>query len=202
MMREERVFFMAGNVKIEGLYGASGGERGVVITHPHPQMGGSMNNNVVEALVEGHSSKGFSTLRFNFRGVGRSGGFYDNGDGEQDDVMGAVAFLQEQKKSEVMLAGYSFGAWIIANVLTHQDQFADVVLVSPPIDFVEFDFSGLEKRIGLIICGDQDQFCPLEKLKGIVSGIRCQLSVVPGADHFYWGREGGILEHIEQYLTK
>jgi alpha/beta superfamily hydrolase len=199
-MKEERVFFMAGNVKIEGLYGASGGERGVVITHPHPQMGGSMSNNVVEALMEGYSHKGFSTLRFNFRGVGRSGGFYDNGNGEQDDVMGAFAFLRERKKSDIVLAGYSFGAWIIAKVLTHQDQFSDVVLISPPIDFVDFDFSGLEGRIGLIICGDRDQFCPLEKLKGIVNSIKCQFSVVQGTDHFYWGREGGIVEYLDGYL--
>ena len=200
-MREEQVFFMAGNVKLEGLYGASSNDVGVVIAHPHPQMGGSMNNSVVDALVDGYSLNGFSTLRFNFRGVSRSEGFYDNGNGEQDDLMGAVTFLQNQNKTGIVLAGYSFGAWIITNVLKRHDQFSDIVLVSPPIDYFDIDFSDLEGKIGLIICGEQDQFCNLTKLKGFTDGIASKLDVVHEADHFYWGREGQIVAKIGNYLA-
>jgi len=201
-VKEEHVFFRADDLQIEGLYGASGSQRGAVIAHPHPQMGGSMNNSVVEALVQVYSLKGVSTLRFNFRGVGRSEGYYDNGDGEQADLIGASAFLNERNKNEIMLAGYSFGAWIITRLLKRRDQFSNVILVSPPIDYFDIDFSGLEERIGLVICGENDQFSNAQKLKDISEKIKFKLYTVQGADHFYWGREGEIAAAIGKYLAK
>lgn len=200
-MREERVFFMAGDTKIEGLYASSDGERGVVVSHPHPLMGGAMSNNVVDALVSGFFNKGFSTLRFNFRGVGRSEGAYDDGNAEQDDLMGAVSYLAEQGKKDITLAGYSFGAWITAKVVKRHNIFSEVILVSPPIDFLDFDFAGLEGRIGLIVSGDYDQFSSTGRLKSISGEVGCRFDIVRGADHFYFGREYHIIERIYEYLS-
>ena len=109
MINEERVFFESGGLTIEGLYAPGEGSKGVVVTHPHSQMGGSMANNVVDALVAAFHDHGYATLRFNFRGVGRSEGRFDDGVGEQDDVTGAIAFLKEKGLSDITLAGYSFG---------------------------------------------------------------------------------------------
>lgn len=200
-MKEEHVFFTAGGIRLEGLYAESAGNRGCVISHPHPEMGGDMRNNVVDALVSAFSSKGFSTLRFNFRGVGKSEGIYDGGNAEQEDVIGAVKFLADKEKSEIVLAGYSFGAWITTKVIARHDMFSDIILVSPPIDFMKFDFTGLEGKIGLIICGDRDQFCKMERLTSIVNRIKCRMESVKGADHFYFGRESDIVEHLNQYVT-
>ena len=86
-MDEELIFFMAGDIKIEGLLQTKPGDKGVVITHPHPLYGGSMHNNVVESLVQVYQQAGYATLRFNFRGVGGSAGQYDNGVGEVDDLV-------------------------------------------------------------------------------------------------------------------
>jgi len=91
-MKEERVFFKSNGLKIEGLISESETLNGVVVTHPHPLYGGDMNNNVVESVVRAYGKKGYTTLRFNFRGVGRSEGGYDEGTGEQGDVRAAVAF--------------------------------------------------------------------------------------------------------------
>ena len=200
MINEERVFFESEGLTIEGLYAPGEGSKGVVVTHPHSQMGGNMTNNVVDALVVAFHDHGYATLRFNFRGVGRSEGRFDDGVGEQDDVTGAIAFLKEMGLSDITLAGYSFGAWVMSRALAGYDGLSDVIMVSPPIDFVQFDFSHLTGRCGLIICGDRDQFCPLRSLEDIVKQLGCRLEIVRGADHFYFGSEQAIQNYLNDYL--
>jgi len=200
MINEEQIFFESGGLTIEGLYAPGDGSKGVVVTHPHSQMGGSMANNVVDALVSAFHDHGYATLRFNFRGVGRSEGSFDDGVGEQDDVKGAIAFLKEKGLGDITLAGYSFGAWVNSRALAGYDGLSDVIMVSPPIDFVQFDFSHLTGRCGLIICGDRDQFCPLRPLEEIVRQLGCRLEIVRGADHFYFGSEQAIQDYLSDYL--
>jgi len=199
-MNEEWIFLKSSGLTIEGLYDPGEGSKGVVVAHPHSQMGGSMENNVVEALVSAFHDRGYATLRFNFRGVGGSEGRFDDGKGEQDDVRGAIAFLQEKGLDDITLAGYSFGAWVISRAVAGYDGLSDIILVSPPVDFVPFDFSHLTGRCGLIICGDRDQFCPLPSLKKIVEQVGCPLAVVRGADHFYFGYEQDIRKNLSAYL--
>jgi len=115
-MDEERILFDAQGVKIEGRLGGDCARGAVVITHPHPLYGGDMDNPVVESVARAYAEKGMATLRFNFRGVGRSQGRYDEGMGEQEDVTGAVAHVRELGAGSVDLAGYSFGAWVNARV--------------------------------------------------------------------------------------
>ena len=199
-MMEKPLYFKSGKIHMEGLYASTDGERGSVISHPHPQMGGSMQNNVVEALVSVLFKNHFSTLRFNFRGVGRSEGRYDDGMGEQEDLIAAMSCLAGKGKKKVVLAGYSFGAWITVKILKRFEDFSDVILVSPPVDFLTFDWSGSEDKIGLIVCGDRDQFCSPESLKTLVEEIHCRLEMVRGADHFYFMKENGMIGVIDAYL--
>ena len=109
-VKEERVTFSSGELSLEGLLRRGESDRGVVISHPHPLYGGEMRNQVVGIIQEVFAGKGWTTLRFNFRGVGRSQGEYDEGVGEQEDVRAAVRYLKEIKIKEIYLAGYSFGA--------------------------------------------------------------------------------------------
>lgn len=143
-MKEVDVFFGLGSNRIEGLHADAGGVMGAVISHPHPLMGGDMGNPVVEILAETLFSGGLSTLRFNFRGVGRSTGAYDGGPGEADDVLAAVSFLREKGAREVLLAGYSFGAWVNAGVLT-RGSFLPALLVAPPLTLLKFDFQAIRE---------------------------------------------------------
>ncbi|MDD5475190.1 MAG: hypothetical protein PHU03_01600 [Syntrophales bacterium] len=199
-MKEETVFFNGGKVKLEGLYGRGTGRLGAVITHPHSQMGGSMSNNVVAAMVSAFRERGFSTLRFNFRGVGRSEGLFDNGEGERDDVIGALSFLAGEGIENPVLAGYSFGAWVNSKIADRRELFSYFIMVSPPLDFLDFDLGNLEDKCGLIICGDSDQFCPLGKLKEFAERSGCPLRIVRGTDHFYFGAESAIVKHLGDYL--
>jgi len=200
-MKEERVCFKSGSISIEGLYSAGEGAGGALITHPHSQMGGSMQNNVVDAMVSTFQKRGYSTLRFNFRGVGRSEGRFENGAGERDDVRGARAFLEGKGITDIILAGYSFGAWVNSLVVAGGETFSDFIMVSPPIDFLLFDLGILSGKCGLIICGDRDQFCPIDSLRQEALRIGCPLSVVAGADHFYFGCEKDICEYLDQHLA-
>jgi len=188
-MTEEKIIFPAGPLMLEGFYSPAGSGRGVVVTHPHPLMGGSLENNVVETLVTTFVHQGYATLRFNFRGVGRSEGRYDEGLGEQEDVLSAVGFLQQKGIREILLTGYSFGAWVNVQVLRREPFLSGGVLVSPPIDLMDFDFSGLAGRIRLMITGDRDPYCNATRLLEAAGRIGAPVKILPGADHFYSGRE-------------
>ncbi|MCK9274998.1 MAG: hypothetical protein M0P57_07900 [Syntrophales bacterium] len=200
-MEEERVWFTSGSLRLEGLHGKGKGAGGVIITHPHSQMGGSMDNNVVGTMVSAFLNCGYATLRFNFRSVGMSEGSFDNGLGEQEDVKAARTFLLEQKVNDPILAGYSFGAWVNSKVLAGGEIFQDFIMISPPIDLLDLDLAALEGKCGLVICGSRDQFCPIEKLRQESARIGCRLSVVKDADHFYFGYEKEIRSHLEEYLS-
>jgi alpha/beta superfamily hydrolase len=187
-MNEQTLFFGKENIRLEGRYSPSGGTLGAVISHPHPLMGGDMGNPVVEILSGALNACGISTLRFNFRGVGRSAGRYDEGRGEQDDLLAAVSFLEGQGVREILLAGYSFGAWVTAGVLNRR-HLLPAILVSPPIDLLPFAFPALRGKVGLIVCGDRDQFCPSERISVVADAVACRLDLIPGADHFFLSRE-------------
>ena len=186
-MREERIFFEAGGMRLEGLYAAAEGSRGAVICHPHSLMGGDMDNPVVETVAEALFRAGFSTLRFNFRGVGQSAGAFDKGRGEQADVLAAVSFLATQGAKEVLPAGYSFGAWVIAGVLA-KHPLLPALFVAPPFTLFSFDLASLRGRVGLIVCGDNDPYCPAEGARAMAAEVSCRLEVLAGEDHFFgWG---------------
>lgn len=200
-MEEGKVFFGQGNIRLEGLYANSGGAMGAVITHPHPLMGGDMNNSIVEILAETLFAGGISTLRFNFRGVGKSTGTFDDGRGEQDDVLAALSFMEEQGIREILLAGYSFGAWVNASIINRRN-LLPALFVSPPINLLSFDFQTLRGKAGLIICGDQDPYCPTEKIKSVAAEIACRLDIIPDADHFFQSRENDLAACINDFAMQ
>src|SRR5260221_12409425 len=115
-MIEILVSFRSGDLTLEGLLANPGrGAAAAVVCHPHPMYGGSMYNNVVDAMLAAMWQLGYATLRFNFRGVGASEGEHDGGIGEDDDAASAIAFLRSQpgvRKGEAVMAGYSFRATV------------------------------------------------------------------------------------------
>ena len=198
-MAEEPVFFMSGTLQIQGLLQIKPGDKGVVITHPHPLYGGSMHNNVVESLVHAYQQAGYATLRFNFRGVGSSQGKYDDGQGEQEDVKAALHYLGEQGKNVVDLAGYSFGAWVNALARPERDTVQRMVMVSPPVAFLDFGPPQAIPQLRLVVAGSRDEIAPPELIKTILPNwnSRARLEIIEGADHFY----GAYTEKLESILT-
>ena len=200
-MKEEQIYIENGKLKIEGLLSKSSEEKGVVICHPHPLMGGSMHNNVVEAIREAYTAENYSTLRFNFRGVEGSTGQYDDGRGEQADIRAACKYLQDIGILEIAFAGYSFGAWVGAKVIERFDNFfSNAAFISPPINLYDFNFTKLNNKINIIICGDNDQFCDLNLLKDKIKNINANLKIIPDADHFYFGQEKDLINVLRELL--
>jgi uncharacterized protein len=198
-MAEKRIFFEAGGLKIEGMLEDLPGDRGVVITHPHPLYGGTMQNNVVRAAVHAYQEEGYSTLRFNFRGVENSEGTFSNGVGEQEDVKAALKALG---KKNMDLAGYSFGAWVNALGLAKFEEAGRVIMVSPPVSFIDFSFLEYSSKIRLVICGTGDEIAEYRKVKEMLPKWNDQalLRVVQGADHFYSGYEEELIDIIGEFL--
>lgn len=174
----------------------AGATAGAVICHPHPQYGGSMENALVIALAETLSAAGFATLRFDFRGVGASGGRYDDGRGEVDDVAAAAATLRARlDTSRVALVGYSFGSMMALRAgAAEPDRTTGVVAIAPPVRMIGLDFlAGCPVPLAFLI-GDRDQFCPLATLESGRDRFApaSTLALIPGADHFF----GGHLEAL------
>jgi len=203
MQREKKVCWKNGSLVGEGLWDQRKSSSGVLICHPHPLMGGSMDNNVVDTVRDVFSSLNYSTLRFNFRGVGESTGFYDEGRGEKQDILSARAFMKNEGTDKIVLAGYSFGAWVCCRLSKDEQHAADtVILISPPQKYFEFDWSGLKNIVELIICGDSDPFCDMTDLKKRAEYLHSQLTILTGTDHFYAGREPQLAECLRRYILE
>jgi alpha/beta superfamily hydrolase len=210
---EENITFNAGDIRIEGRLSKGKTDRGVVITHPHPLYGGDMENPVVAAIMHAYRQSGFTTLRFNFRGVGASRGRYADGIGEQQDVLAALLYLKDLGITHLDLAGYSFGAWVNAHVIHGEARLEggeagvdageagieSMVMVSPPAAFIGFDSIEAIKCLKLIITGSRDDIAPpdlIHRLKPTWNP-EARFEIIEGADHFYWG----YMDRLQEILT-
>jgi len=192
---------IVGQESLEGVLREGAGKGGVVLCHPHPLYGGSMDNNVVEAMEEAFSDIGFSTVRFNFRGVGSSTGAYDGGEGEVEDVLAACRFMSSMLRGDerLVLAGYSFGAWVSARAASLVQGLADLFLVAYP--FSVYGTEELRAFRGPIrfVAGSLDDISPLDALMALYKELKVDksLRVIP-ASHFFDGREGEIADFIRE----
>jgi len=197
--KEEKITFPSGTLSLEGLLSRGEGDRGVVISHPHPLYGGEMGNQVVGIIQEVFAGKGWTTLRFNFRGVGRSQGGYDEGIGEQEDVRAAVRYLKDLGIKEIYLAGYSFGAWVNAQAALDLPDVAGSILVAPPQAMMDFSFLKDDSKTRLVIAGERDAYGPVEEIMKIVGKMNPSppVIVISGADHFFSGSTADLVRALE-----
>ncbi len=190
------VFFNGGAGRLEGRFHKSENPRAplVLILHPHPAQGGTMNNRVVYAMFQAFVNMGFSVLRFNFRGVGNSQGEIDGtGTGELADAIIALDWLQnlDSEASVCWIAGYSFGAWIAAQLLMRRPEIKGFVFVTPSTDINSFDFLTPCPASGLIIQGGQDTIISESSVSMLAEQLsnhrylRVEYKVIPEADHVY-----------------
>jgi alpha/beta superfamily hydrolase len=204
------VIFTGPAGRIEGKYtaGPSPTSPVAVVLHPHPKHGGTMNNRVVYSLFQTFVKKGFSTFRFNFRGVGRSEGSYDNGEGELADAAAAMDWLQSThpQVNSYWVAGFSFGAWIAMQLLMRRPELDGFISVSPPTNMYDFNFLAPCPVSGQIIHGGMDTVVPQQYTDTLVQklrnqkGIAIDYQVIEGADHFYSERLDKVVEQAENYL--
>ncbi|MHB9148508.1 MAG: alpha/beta hydrolase [Thermoleophilia bacterium] len=181
---------------------------GVVVAHPHPLHGSTMQQPVVHHVAKACRRRGLATLRFNFRGVGASEGAY-NGMEEFRDVRAAAAFLRAQLPPAlpISLAGYSFGAVMASLAVIDGEPAAALALVAFPLRWDEFAPRWFE-RFGefnnpvISVCGENDTVAPPAAVEAFLRGVGLDptMVVVPGADHFFGGERERFSEPIAEFL--
>ena len=197
-MHEKQVTFRSGNLTLEGLLTNPGGDApAAVVCHPHPMYGGSMFNNVVDAILSAMWQLGYATLRFNFRGVGASEGEHDGGLGEADDAAAAMAYLLSQpgvRKDGAVMAGYSFGAMVAVAAGYEHPDVARIVAVALPLSMTQPRVPPGGSKPLLLISGDHDSYSPVAALTTLREkiGKSAQLEIIEGADHFFGGSEAEL----------
>ncbi|MEN8211374.1 MAG: CocE/NonD family hydrolase [Thermodesulfobacteriota bacterium] len=192
-------------IKLEAVLNENSLQKAVIITHPHPLYGGNMDNSVVLSIEKVFFNRGFTTLRFNFRGTCNSTGMFDDGNGEQDDVLAVLSFLEQKKGFErILLAGYSFGARINAKLVAEGCEIDDHIMISPPVGFMSFDDIEKMPHTGLIVSGENDEIAPSNLIQEHIAkwGIKVQYETIKNCDHFYSNSLGKLESIIDLYLKE
>jgi alpha/beta superfamily hydrolase len=177
----------------------------VVLCHPHPLYGGSVDNNVILSVSSALVEKSIIAFMFNFRGVGGSQGSFGGGIAEQEDVAAAVSWIISQPEADgkrVGLAGYSFGAAVALPIACADDRVGALTLISLPHGMLQVTQLKSCHKPKLLICGTNDFVVPLEQaqLMGKEAAEPKQFELISGADHLWWGYETVLAEKVTTFF--
>src|SRR3984957_999248 len=206
------IFFSGPEGRIEGRYhhNETKGSPIVVVLHPHPLYGGTMNNKITYNLYHAFVRSGFSALRFNFRGVGKSQGKFDDGVGELADAATALDWIQQQNMdaSACWIAGFSFGAWIAMQLLMRRPEINGFIAVSPPANLYDFAFLSPCPAAGLITMGSKDEIVSEEAVSKLATklagqkGANLDYKIIHGSDHYYRNNLESLNMITEDYIAR
>ena len=182
----------------------------VIILHPDPTKGGTMNTKIVLLLYKIFVQSGFSTIRFNFRGVGKSNGLFSDGEGELSDAATILDWIQQYNSNSktCWVAGFSFGSWVAMQLLMRRPEINGFICVSPPANLKDFSFLAPCPSSGLIIHGDKDNIASFESSRILSEKLQKQKKVeitfksIKGADHFYENHKEIFKSVVEAYIQK
>ena len=204
------VIFPGPEGRLEGRFQPATRSRAPVamILHPHPQAGGTMNDRITQALYKDFVARGFATLRFNFRGVGRSQGSFDNGVGELSDAAAALDWVQSihPEASSTWIAGYSFGALIGMQLLMRRPEIRGFISIAPPANLYDFTFLAPCPSSGIIIQGEGDEVATPGATQKLVDKLRTQKHItihhdtIPKANHFFEHEMPELMGSVDKYL--
>ena len=181
-----------------------------LILHPEPNRGGNMNNRVSLAMYKNFQDRGFHVMRFNFRGVGRSKGVYNNGEGELSDAATALDWIEAQcpNARSCWIAGFSFGAWIGMQLMMRRPEVQGFVAVTPPAADKDFTFLAPCPSSGVILHGEADTVVPPETVSRLVEriqtqrGVKIDLRFIDDANHFFTSHLDNLMEEMGNYLDE
>ncbi|MCW5698669.1 MAG: alpha/beta hydrolase [Rhodospirillales bacterium] len=206
------VIFNGTEGRLEGRYHHSKKNNAPIalVLHPHSLHGGAMGNRLVVALYQEFQRRGFSVLRFNFRGVGRSQGEFDNGQGELSDAASALDWLESinPNASECWIGGYSFGAWIGMQLMMRRPEITRFISVSPPAGMHDFTFLAPCPSSGLILHGTDDTSIPpaavakLAQKLSMQKNITIEYRTIAGADHFFQSHVEEVAAAAADYMDR
>jgi alpha/beta superfamily hydrolase len=207
----EEVVFNGVVGRLEGRFHRSENPKApmVLVLHPDPTNGGSMNNRVTYALFRSFVDMGFSVLRFNFRGIGNSQGQIDGtGAGELADAIVALDWLQniDTDANQCWIAGYSFGAWVAAQVLMRRPEVKGFLFVTPPTNIYDFNFLSPCPSSGLVIQGTKDEVVDENSVAMLVEqlasnpDVDVQYRLISRANHLYTNELKALYDTITKTI--
>ena len=181
-----------------------------IVLQPHPQYGGTMNNKIVVELFQTFMENNFSVCRFNFRGVGKSDGEFDNGQGELADAAAALDWLEKENfdNSQCWVSGFSFGSLIAMQLLMRRPEINRFISVSPQPNVYDFSFLTPCPSSGLMVYGKKDELVPINYIKDLdrrlssQKGIKVDFQQVNEANHFFSKSEEILRKVLDKYIKR
>jgi uncharacterized protein len=181
-----------------------------LVLQPHPQYGGTMNNRIVYETYNSFYKNGFSVIRINFRGVEKSDGIFDNGQGELSDAAAALDWVEKENPgfSQCWVSGFSFGSLICMQLIMRRPEVNKFIAISPQPNVYDFTFLAPCPISGLVAYGKNDELVSedsilrLKKRLQIQKNIDVQFSVINEANHFYKNKEKELSTLLNTYLKE
>ncbi len=209
MVKTELVFIKNNEIKLEAEYFQSKNKlrkASLLITHPHPQFGGSMYNNIVSGVFNKFIQEDISSLRFNFRGVGNSSGNHTSDKGKLTDVKACIDFLLNERKVEnIFLCGYSYGAAIGCSTINYSEKVIAYAAISFPWDFMGSKYKKLSQsdKPKFFLQGNRDDIANFERFEIHFNDYQYPkyFQIINGADHFYRGYESQVAEKVYEFYV-
>ena len=209
-MRQTAIAFKSGKLTLEGVLSTpqelSGPFPALVVCHPLPTLGGDMDNPVVTAVCRRADRDAIATLRFNFRGVGDSEGEFNSGVAEQEDVKAALDVVRRWpgiNGKMLAIAGYSFGASVIARGLKRYKHARSLVFIAPPVAAVVNSAITKDPRPKLFVAGQHDRIAVPIQLQRALDNTRgpVQFAEIAGAGHSLSGYEQDVADRVVEFVT-
>lgn len=197
----ERLFIDGPAGRLQAIYHAGdAGKPAVVVCHPHPLYGGTMNNKVVYWIAQTFGAQGCAVLRFNFRGVDDSDGEWGDGVGESDDARAALNWLHERDPdAPLWMAGFSFGCYAGLKAAQGDDRVTRLFAVAPAVTHYDFSFMRDDTRPLTIIIGTADEIVPFDDVERWSRTMRhARFHALPGAGHFFPAHKQELLTTLRR----
>jgi len=211
MKSENREIFIpgpCGRIQAKYFKNKKEGSPVAIVLQPHPQYGGTMNNRIVYQTYNSFYKNGFSVIRINFRGVEKSDGVFDNGQGELSDAAAALDWIEKENPgySQCWVSGFSFGALICMQLIMRRPEVNKFIAISPQPNVYDFTFLAPCPISGLVTYGKNDELVSeesilnLKKRLSIQKNIEVKFNSIINANHFYKGKEKELTSVVENYL--
>ena len=179
-----------------------------IVLQPHPQYGGTMNNRVVVEVFNSFLESGFSVLRMNFRGVGKSDGTFDNGQGELSDAAAALDWIERENQdySQCWVSGFSFGSLICMQLIMRRPEVNKFIAIAPQPNVYDFTFLAPCPSSGQVVFGEKDELVSKESINELNNRLKSQkgieviFSEIKGANHFFKDKEEDLRKTIDKYI--
>ena len=209
-VENKEIFIPGPSGRIQGKYFKSKQKAAPValILHPHPQYGGTMNNRVVYETYNCFYKNNFSVIRINFRGVDKSDGIFDNGQGALSDAAAALDWIEKENPgySQCWVSGFSFGALICMQLIMRRPEVNKFVTISPQPNLYDFTFLSPCPISGIMIYGKNDELVQVDSILNLKKRLSMQKNIdvkfesINNANHFYKNKEKDLSSTIDNYI--